>query len=33
MEYGEGEFIANPLHYLALMETKPNALDIPPAGI
>jgi len=25
--YGEGEFVANPLHYLALIETKPNALD------
>lgn len=25
--YGTGEFIADPLHYLALIETKPNALD------
>jgi hypothetical protein len=25
--YGEGVFVANPLHYLALIETKPNALD------
>jgi transposase len=25
--YAEGAFIANPLHYLALIETKPNALD------
>ena len=25
--YGEGAFIADPLHYLALIETKPNALD------
>jgi transposase len=25
--YGEGEFVADPLHYLALIETKPNALD------
>jgi hypothetical protein len=25
--YGEGEFVADPLHYLALLETKPNALD------
>ena len=25
--YGEGVFVANPLHYLALLETKPNALD------
>ena len=25
--YGDGEFVANPLHYLALIETKPNALD------
>ena len=23
--YGEGEFIADPLHYLALIETKPDA--------
>ena len=25
--YGEGVFVANPLHYLALIETKPGALD------
>lgn len=25
--YGEGMFVSNPLHYLALIETKPNALD------
>jgi transposase len=25
--YGEGVFISNPLHYLALIEMKPNALD------
>ena len=25
--YGEGAFVANPLHYLALIETKPGALD------
>ena len=25
--YGEGAFIADPLHYLALIETKPGALD------
>ena len=25
--YAEGAFIADPLHYLALIETKPNALD------
>src|SRR5664280_3965 len=25
--YGEGEFVADPLHYLALIEIKPNALD------
>ena len=25
--YGEGAFVSNPLHYLALIETKPNALD------
>ncbi len=25
--YGAGEFVADPLHYLALIETKPNALD------
>ena len=25
--YGEGAFIADPLHYLALIELKPNALD------
>jgi len=25
--YGQGVFIYNPLHYLALIETKPNALD------
>jgi transposase len=25
--YGEGEFVADPLHYLALIEQKPNALD------
>jgi hypothetical protein len=25
--YGEGAFVANPLHYLALLETKPGALD------
>ena len=25
--YGEGVFVSNPLHYLALIETKPNALD------
>ena len=25
--YGEGTFIADPLHYLALIETKPGALD------
>ena len=25
--YGEGEFIADPLHYLALIEQKPNTLD------
>lgn len=25
--YGEGMFVADPLHYLALIETKPNALD------
>jgi transposase len=25
--YGEGVFVSNPLHYLALIEIKPNALD------
>jgi hypothetical protein len=25
--YGEGVFVSNPLHYLALIETKPGALD------
>jgi len=25
--YGEGVFVADPLHYLALIEMKPNALD------
>ena len=25
--YAEGAFIADPLHYLALIEMKPNALD------
>jgi transposase len=25
--YGEGTFVADPLHYLALIETKPGALD------
>ena len=25
--YGQGVFVSNPLHYLALIETKPNALD------
>ena len=25
--YAEGAFIADPLHYLALIQTKPNALD------
>lgn len=25
--YGEGGFMADPLHYLALLETKPGALD------
>ncbi len=25
--YGEGVFVADPLHYLALIEKKPNALD------
>jgi hypothetical protein len=25
--YGAGEFVADPLHYLALIEIKPNALD------
>ena len=25
--YGEGTFVADPIHYLALIETKPNALD------
>jgi hypothetical protein len=25
--YGSGTFIFDPLHYLALIETKPNALD------
>jgi hypothetical protein len=25
--YGEGVFVADPLHYLALIEIKPNALD------
>jgi transposase len=25
--YGEGVFVADPLHYLALLEIKPNALD------
>ena len=25
--YGEGTLVADPLHYLALIETKPNALD------
>jgi hypothetical protein len=25
--YAEGEFVADPLHYLALIETKPGALD------
>lgn len=25
--YGEGAFVADPLHYLALLETKPGALD------
>ena len=25
--YGEGAFVANPLHYLALIEQKPGALD------
>ena len=24
---GEGVFVADPLHYLALIETKPGALD------
>jgi len=25
--YGAGVFVSDPLHYLALIETKPNALD------
>lgn len=25
--YGSGTFVFNPLHYLALIESKPNALD------
>ena len=25
--YGSGVFVSNPLHYLALIEMKPNALD------
>ena len=25
--YGEGAFVSDPVHYLALIETKPNALD------
>jgi hypothetical protein len=25
--YGQGVFVFDPLHYLALIETKPNALD------
>jgi hypothetical protein len=25
--YGHGEFVYDPLHYLALLETKPDALD------
>jgi transposase len=25
--YGEGVFVSNPLHYLALIETKPGAID------
>jgi len=25
--YGDGVFVADPLHYLALIETKPNSLD------
>ena len=25
--YGEGVFVSDPLHYLALIEMKPNALD------
>ena len=25
--YGEGVFVSDPLHYLALIEAKPNALD------
>jgi hypothetical protein len=25
--YAEGEFVADPLHYLALIETKPGSLD------
>ena len=25
--YGQGVFVYDPLHYLALIETKPNALD------
>ena len=25
--YGTGVFVSDPLHYLALIETKPNALD------
>jgi hypothetical protein len=25
--YGRGEFVYDPLHYLALLETKPGALD------
>ncbi|MBL7309532.1 IS21 family transposase, partial [Escherichia coli] len=25
--YGTGVFVSEPLHYLALIETKPNALD------
>ena len=25
--YGQGEFVYDPLHYLALLETKPGALD------
>ncbi len=28
-QYGEGVFVADPLHYLALIEMKPNALDQP----
>ena len=25
--YGTGVFVSDPLHYFALTETKPNALD------